>query len=735
MTYETLNFDIDQDGIATVWIDVPNRTMNVLNNALIDDLAAVIDRLVDDDSVKGVVLASAKESGFVAGADLTMVKRFDEEKPVADMFNDAWRSQAAFRKIETGGHAAKNLIKGQVFAKPFAAAINGAALGGGFELALACHHRLAASDRKVQVGQPEVQLGLIPGAGGSQRIMRRAGVQKAIEICSVGAPMTAEKAKAAGLIDEIVPLDELVSNAKAWCRANPQVRAPWDKPGFRIPGGSGSMDPRALQVLGGAIAMAQGQTNHNYPAVRRVLSSIYEGSIVPIDTALRIETKYFTKCLVEPQARNMIRTMFVNKNEAEKGAARPAGIPATPLNRIGVIGAGMMGAGIAYVAARSGLDVVLIDQTQEAAESGKAYSEKLNQKAVSRGKLSEERSQAMLSRIHPTSDFEHLRNVDLVIEAVFEDSAVKSDVIRRAEAVLSEETVFATNTSTLPIASLAGFSSRAQNFVGIHFFSPVDKMPLVEIIPHKGTKDKALAAAIDFVSKIRKTPIIVSDTRGFYCNSVVGPYINEAALMVQEGVHPALIDNAALFMGMPIGPLALLDETSQELAWSVTKAAMLEEGANYTPSGTEEMMKLLVEDLGRKGKKVGKGFYEYDSADGSKALWKGLAKHFPLKEEQPTAEQVTERLMYANLVPAARLLAQGIVHDPQSADLGAILGWGFCPWTGGPISHIDTIGLTEFIRVSDHLAQRYGDRFRPPDRFREIARSDQSLYSSYANAA
>ncbi|MBB4658772.1 3-hydroxyacyl-CoA dehydrogenase NAD-binding domain-containing protein [Parvularcula dongshanensis] len=732
--YDTLTLDIDADGIALVTIDLPDASMNVWNRALIEEFSAVIDRFASDDAITGLVVTSGKASGFLAGADLRMLSDVPADATAAQVFEENFKLQSLLRKMETAGRAPKDLLKGAATAKPVVAAVNGLALGGGMELALACHYRLAADNGRVQMGQPEVQVGLIPGAGGTQRTLRLAGVQTALQTCSLGKPMKAAEAKAAGFLDEIVPEGELIDRAKQWCRDNPKSTQRWDKKGFKIPGGAGAMDPRVVPIFAGASAMAQGTTNHNYPAVQRILSSIYEGSIVPIDTGLRIESKYFTKCLMEPQAQNMIRTLFVNKQAAEKGMARPEGVPKSDLRRVGVLGAGMMGAGIAYVTARAGMEVVLLDRDMSYAEKGKAYSAKLNEKGIGRGKLTKEASEEMLARIKTTTDYADLKDVDLIIEAVFEDPGVKRDVTEKTEAVIPEDVVFASNTSTIPIASLAANSKRPDQFIGIHFFSPVDKMPLVEIIRPEGTGDKALATALDYVAKIKKTPIVVSDARGFYCNSVVVPYLNEAALMVKEGISAALIDNCAVHMGMPVGPLALMDETSQELGLSITRSAQRDMGDAYVPTGVEDMLELFVDELGRKGRKVGKGFYDYPEGE-KKRIWPGLTEHYPHAAEQPSAEEVKERLLYNQLVNAARMYAQGVVHDPQSADLGAIFGWGFCPWTGGPMSYIDMVGVKTFVETADRLAAKHGDRFSPPEAFREMAKKGQSLYGEEKAAA
>ena len=734
MTYKTLKIDVDGDGVALVTIDVPGKSMNVWDADLIADFSKWVDAFIADDKVKGAVITSGKASGFLAGADLNMLGGGGMGGAPAskkEQFDATFALNAVFRKLETGGHPAKALQNGQAFAKPVAAAVNGLALGGGLEIVLACHHRVVADNPKIQLGVPEVQVGLLPGAGGTQRLPRLAGLQNAAMLATQGKPIDPNTAKAQGIVQEVVPADQVVAKAKEWVKANPKVAQPWDKKGFKFPGGGGAMDPRAVQFFIGANAMAQKETNHNYPAIQYILSCLYEGSIVPMDTAIRIESKYFLKLLSSPQSRNMIRTLFINKQAAEKGEQRPKDVPATELKKVGVLGAGMMGAGIAYVTANGGAEVVLLDRDIAYAEKGKAYSQGIVEKGIAKGKVSKEKGDALLARIKPTTDYNDLKDVDMIIEAVFEDPDIKADVIKRTEAVIGKDVIFASNTSTLPITGLAKHSERPDQFIGIHFFSPVDKMPLVEIIPGAKSGDKALAAALDYVRMIKKTPIVVKDTRGFYTNRVVPPYLNEAMLMVAEGVKPALIENAAKSLGMPVGPLALTDETSLELGLRIMNSTKKELGKDYKPSGVEDLLVKMVEGLGRKGRKSGGGFYEYP-ADGKKFLWPGLADHFPVAKEQPSLEEAKERLLYAQLIPAAQCYAEGIVHDPQSADLGAIFGWGFAPWTGGPMSHIDTIGLDAFVRKSESLAQKYGARFNPPEKFRDMAKAGEKLYGKAA---
>lgn len=734
MSYKTIKVETDADGIAVVTIDLPGKSMNVWDEDLIADFGKWIPEFVADDNLKGAVITSGKASGFLAGADLNMLGGGGPGGAPSTrkgQFEAAFGLNKMLRMLETGGHPAKALQNSQASAKPVVAAVNGLALGGGLELVLACHYRIVANDPKIQLGLPEVQVGLLPGGGGTQRLPRLAGLQNAAMLTTQGKPVDPNTAKGQGFIDEVAPADEIIAKAKTWIKDNPKVTQPWDKKGFKFPGGGGAMDPRAVQFFMAANAMAQRETNHNYPAVQAILSCLYEGSIVPFDTAIRIESKYFVKMLSGPVARNMIRTLFINKQAAEKGEQRPKDVPPSEIKKVGVLGAGMMGAGIAYVSAKGGAEVVLLDRDIASAEKGKAYSQTIVEKGVSRGKVTKEKGEALLARITPTTDYNDLKDVDLIIEAVFEDPDVKADVIKKTEAVIGGDVIFASNTSTLPITGLAKNSERPEQFIGIHFFSPVDKMPLVEIIPGAKSGDRALATALDYVRMIKKTPIVVKDTRGFYTNRVVPPYLGEAMIMVQEGIKPALIENAAKSLGMPVGPLALTDETSLSLGHMLMQSTKKELGDAYKPSGNEELLETMVVKLGRHGRKSGGGFYEYPEG-GKKHLWAGLAEYFPLADQQPSLEEAKERLLYAQLVPAAQCYAEGIVFDPQSADIGAIFGWGFAPWTGGPMSHIDTIGVESFVRKAESLAQKYGARFNPPEKFREMAKSGETLYKKAA---
>ena len=729
MSYETFTVDVDADGIALVTIDLPGQSMNVWNATLINEFSDWVDAFCADDNVKGAVLASGKKSGFLAGADLRMLGDTNGDGSVEEAFEQSFRLNKIFRKLETCGHSAKDMLKKGATAKPVAAAIEGLALGGGLELALTAHHRVVADNEKIQLGVPEVQVGLLPGAGGTQRIPRLIGLQNAAMMATSGKPTNPATAKAQGLISEIVPAGETIAKAKEWVKANPKTVQPWDKKGFKYPGGGGAMDPRAVQFFIAANAMAQKETQHNYPAVQSILSCLYEGSIVPFDTAIRIESKYFTKLLMDPTAKNMIRSLFVNKQALEKGSARPEGIAKTELNTVGVLGAGLMGAGITHVTAKGGMNVIVLDRDDESAQKAVDYTKKILDKRVSRGKMTQEKADEFLARIKPTSDYNDLKDVDLIIEAVFELPDIKADVIKKTEAVIGKDVIFATNTSTLPITGLAENSERPEQFIGLHFFSPVERMPLLEIIPGEKTGDKALAVAFDYNSKIRKTPIVVKDVRGFFTNQVFPPYANEAALMVTEGIKMALIENAAKSLGMPIGPLAVADETTLKLGLDIMTATKQQLGDAYKPSGTEEFYELMVNKLKRAGKRFGAGFYDYPEG-GKKKLWEGIVDHYPLLENQPSLEEVKERLLYIQLIATSNCYADGVLQDPQSADLGAIFGWGFAPWTGGPLSYIDTIGTEAFVRTAESLAQKHGDRFNPPTMFRELAAKNGTLYKA-----
>lgn len=732
--YKTISMDLDSDGILTLTIDVPNQGMNVWDEHLMSEFPDFVERLLTDDDVKGAVICSGRENAFMAGADLRMLEQ-NSGKLNKESFDQGMTLNRLFRRMETGGHTVRQMQRESKKAKPVAVAVEGLALGGGLELVLACHHRVVADNPKIKLGLPEVLVGLLPGGGGTQRTPRLVGLQNAAMMCTQGKNLDPKKALAQGLINEVVEPGKTVDAAKAWVKDNVKgVLQPWDVKGFKVPGGAGSMNPKAVQFFVAANAMALKESKNNYPAIKAIMSCLYEGTSVPMDTAIAIEVKYFCKLLADPVAKNMIRTLFVNKQAAEKGAQRPEGIPTVEIKKVGVLGAGLMGSGIAHVTAKAGMEVISLDRSMEDAEKSVAYTKKILDKNVSRGRMTQEKADAFLARITPTDNYDDLKDVDLIIEAVFERPDVKADVIKKTEAVIGKDVVFASNTSTLPIGGLAKNSSRPDQFIGMHFFSPVEKMPLLEIIPHEGTGDLALAAAFDYNKKIRKTPIVVKDVRGFFTNRVFPPYANEASLMVTEGISMALIENCAANLGLPIGPLAVSDDTTQKLGYDIMTSTREEMGDDYVPSGTEEFMDNMVNKWDRAGRRFGAGFYNYDKDGKRLGLWEGMTDHYPLKEEQPSPEEVIERLLYAQLIPTANCYAEGVVPDPQSADLGAIFGWGFPPYTGGPLSYIDTIGLEAFVTTADNLAQRHGARFTPPQMFRDKAKAGETIYEKKAKS-
>ena len=713
----TIDFRTGADGVAVLTIDVKDRPMNVMTPEFLADLATAVERVVSDDAIKGAVITSGKD-GFMAGADLhELVEAFDERDPAA-LLATCRGLHATLRRLETGG-------------KPFAAAINGTALGGGLEICLACHHRVAADRADAKLGLPEVQVGLLPGGGGTQRLPRLIGIEPALRLVTEGRHVKPAEARELGFVDAVVPRGEETEAARQWVLANAGATQPWDRKGFKVPGGAGLMHPGVVQTLSVGAALVQKQTNHNYPAPIAILSAVYEGTVLPIDRALEVEAQYFVSLLMDPVSRNMMRTLFVNKNAADKLVRRPQGPEKRKVRKLGILGAGMMGGGIAYVSARAGMDVVLLDVSREKAEAGKDYSRRLLAKAVERGKTTSDDAGLVLDRIRTTSAYDDLAGCDLVIEAVFEDRGIKADVTAKAEAVLDERAVFASNTSTLPITGLAQASKRPERFIGIHFFSPVDKMPLVEIIVGERTGEEGLALALDYVQQLRKTPIVVNDSRGFYTSRVFSVYSREGIRMLAEGVNPALIENVARHAGMPVGPLAVTDEVSLELSWHITRQTQADLGDAYVPSPADDVVRLMVETLGRKGRQSGGGFYDYPEGQ-EKRLWPGLGEHFPRAQRQPEPAEIRKRLLYSQAIETVRCLDEGVVTHPADADIGSVLGWGFPPYTGGTLSFIETVGLRDFVAESDRLAAAYGERFAVPDSLRRMAAEGRTFYGNAA---
>jgi len=711
---QTVDYKVDADGVAIVTVDVKDKPMNVITPEFMEDIATVAEKIAGDDKVKGAVVTSGKTS-FMAGADLKdLVATFDQRTDPAEVYRWCRQLQQAYRKLETCG-------------KPVAAAINGTALGGGLELALACHYRVVGNSPKTKLGQPEVQIGLMPGAGGTQRLLRIMGIEAALRMNTEGKHFRPEEALEMGFVNEVVEPGKEVEAARAWVLRTEETDAPWDRKGFKVPGGAGLLNPRAVQTQTVGAALMQKMTNHNYPAPLAIMAATYEGSVLPMDTALDVESKYFTQLLMDPTSRNMTRTLFLNKGAADKLARRPAGPEKRLVTRLGVLGAGMMGAGIAYVSANAGMQVVLLDMSLDNAEKGKDYSRKLLQKSIDRGRMDADKAADILERITTTDSYADLAGCELVIEAVFEDAGIKADVTAKTEAVIAADAIFASNTSTLPITGLAKASKKPDQFIGIHFFSPVDKMPLVEVIVGKQTGDTAIAQALDYIQQIRKTPIVVNDSRGFYTSRVFGTYSKEGIMMLAEGVNPALIENVAKQAGMPVGPLAVTDEVSIELSYHVLKMTREGLGDKYVPTAADDVIVKFIEELGRKGKKNGKGFYDYPEG-GEKHLWPGLRQLYPLAESQPTPDEVRKRLLYVQAIDSVRCMEEGVVTHPADADIGSIFGWGFPPYTGGTISFIETVGLAPFVAEADRLARQFGDRFVVPDNLRSMAAKGETFY-------
>ena len=707
-----ISYGVDRDGIATLSIDMQGRSMNVISDRLAKDLAQMIERAAADPQVKGVIVTSGKSS-FIAGADLREL----EHLAFGPLKHDA---AALLEHVQLMGGIWRRLER---CGKPFVAAITGTALGGGLELCLACHHRIAADNPRAQLGFPEVKVGLLPAAGGTQRLPRLIGIKAALPLLIEGTSLSPQEALRAGIIHAVVPAGELLAAAKRWLMTAPSQVQPWDQDGFIMPGFVGQKTDEAAAYFAGTASQWQRKTLHNYPAPAAILSCVYEGTQVPLDAGLAVEVRYFATLLRDPVAGNIVRTTFVNKQAADKLEARPKGIAPSSVKRLGVLGAGMMGQGIAYVAARAGIEVIILDRTLELAERGKAYSRALVEKAAARGSG----DGGLLERIKPTADFGDLAGVDLVIEAVFEERGVKAQATAKAQAVIPGGAVFASNTSTLPITGLAETFCRPAQFIGLHFFSPVDKMQLVEVIPGAKTTPETLAKALDFVKQIRKTPIVVNDRRGFYTSRCFRVFPEEGMTMLAEGIKPALIENAGRMAGMPVGPLAVADEVSMQLMHNVRAAERSDLGAAYVPDPAEPVLDLFVQKLGRLGKKSKAGFYEYPDS-GKKALWSGIAAHFPLAKKQPEVTEVKMRILYRQALEAVRCLEDNVLTKPADGDLGAVLGWGFAAHTGGPFCMIDTIGVANFVADCDRLTQAYGPRFSPPALLRNMAAGGVKFY-------
>jgi len=714
----------DADGVATITWDVASKSMNVMSTEAFATLNGLIDQALADQGVKGIIITSGKKD-FAGGMDLNVIAKMRAGGAQA-IFDGVMQMHHVLRKIERAGMDPKTL-KG---AKPIVAALPGTALGIGLELPLSCHRIIAADNPKAKIGLPEIMVGIFPGAGGTTRLSRKLGAMMAAPFLLEGKLSSPKEAKGAGLIDEVVAPEDLLKRAKEWVLSatEPDLVKPWDQKGYKMPGGAPYSAP-GFPTFVGASAMVHGKTMGVYPAAKALLAAVYEGALVPFDTALRIEARHFTSVLMNPSSSAMIRSLFINKEALEKGANRPK-VADQAVKKLGVIGAGMMGAGIAYVAANAGIEVVLIDATQDAADRGKAHSEGLLDKGMKRGKVTAEKKAEVLGRITATTDYAALKGTDLIVEAVFEDPKVKADVTHKVEAVVGADCIYATNTSTLPITGLAAASKRPDDFIGIHFFSPVDKMNLVEIIRGKKTGDTAVAKALDFVRQIRKTPIVVNDARFFYANRCIIPYINEGIRMVAEGVEPALVENAAKLVGMPLGPLQLVDETSIDLGVKIAKATKSAMGDDYPDEAVDKVL-FWMADQGRLGKKANAGFYAYSDKGERLGLWEGLEHKFPQDKMQPSLADVQHRLLFAQVLEAVRALEEGVLTDIREGDVGAILGWGFAPWSGGPFSWLDIIGAGRAVEICRGLSAQFGPRFHAPKLLREIAEKGETFYGRF----
>jgi 3-hydroxyacyl-CoA dehydrogenase/enoyl-CoA hydratase/3-hydroxybutyryl-CoA epimerase len=726
------HYSTDADGIATITWDVPGKSMNVMSFEGLRELDACIDKVLSDPAVKGAIITSGKDD-FAGGMDLNVLAEMRDQagdNPAQGIFDGVMSTHHLLRKIERAGMDPKTLKGG----KPIVAALPGTAMGIGLELPLACHRIIAADNPKARIGLPEIMVGLFPGAGGTTRLAFKLGAMAASPFLLEGKAQDPQKMKAAGIIDEVVAPDQLMTRAREWVLGakDADLVKPWDAKGYKVPGGA-PYHPAGFMTFVGASAMVHSKTFGVFPAAKALLSAVYEGLQVPFDTALKIEARHFTSLMLNPSSTAMVRSLFVNKQALEKGANRPD-VPDERVKKVGVLGAGMMGAGIAYVSANAGIEVVLIDASQEAADKGKAYSTGILDKGIKRKKVTEEKKAEVLGRINATTDYAALEGCDLIIEAVFEDMGVKAEVTKKAEAVIPADAIFASNTSTLPISELAKASARPEQFIGIHFFSPVDKMLLVEIIKGEQTGDRAVAKSLDYVRQIRKTPIVVNDARFFYANRCIIPYINEGMRILKEGAAPALVDNAARLLGFPVGPLQLVDETSLDLGAKIAKATKAAMGNAYPDDAVDEVVFWMV-DEGRLGRKANAGFFDYDESGKRLGYWKGLADKFERTEEQPDLAEVKNRLMMAQVLEAVRALEEGVLEDIREGDVGAILGWGFAPWSGGPFSWLDILGAARAVEICDDLEARFGPRFKAPQLLRDMAAKGETFYGRAAAAA
>ncbi|SHL53477.1 3-hydroxyacyl-CoA dehydrogenase NAD-binding domain-containing protein [Roseibium suaedae] len=726
MTYKNFTVETGSDGIALITWDMPGKSMNVIDLTVMEELNQIVDQIAGDEAVKGAIITSGK-AAFSGGADLTMLEGLltdfhkqrakDPEAAAKALFEGSRKLSLIYRKLETCG-------------KPFVAAINGTCMGGGTELALACHARLGSEDDGFKMGLPEVKVGLFPGAGGTQRVMRMADGQQGMQFLLQGKTLRGAQAKQLKLVDDLAPSKKLVDAARKLLAAGVDPVKPWDKKGFKLPNGP-VYSPAGFQFWPAANAIYRRETYDNYPGPRYLMSAVVEGLQLPMDLALQVESRYFAKVLQTPEAANMIRSLFVSMQELNKGARRPAGQRPNKIKKVGILGAGFMGAGIAYVTAQAGIDVVLIDRDQEAADKGKTHSESLITKSVQRGHATQEQKDKLLAKITATADYDALGDCDLVIEAVFEDREVKRQVTEKAEAAMKPRAIYASNTSTLPITSLAEASSRPKNFIGIHFFSPVDKMMLVEVIMGKKTSDRALSMALDYIKAIKKTPIVVNDSRGFYTSRVVMTYIREGLMMLADGVPAAMIENAGKMAGMPVGPLSLGDEVALDLAWKIVSATRKDLGVKYVEGPLDNILEEMVVKRERFGRKNAKGFYDYEGKN--KKLWPGIPEVTgqPKPASSFHIEELKQRLLVMQALETARIFEEKCLTDVREADVGSILGFGFAPYSGGTLSYIDTMGTAAFVELCKKFTRKWGPRFKPNKLLRDMAKGNETFYGRF----
>lgn len=709
-----INYQQDADGIVTLVIDMPNQAVNTMNAAFQQALGDTVTRLESErEQIKGVIVTSGKDT-FFAGGDLHELIAIPADQ-AAQCFQMVETNKAILRRLEKLG-------------RPVVAAINGSALGGGLELALACHYRICLDQPKIQLGFPEVTLGLLPGAGGVVRTVRLLGLEQAMPYLIEGKRFSPQEGIQKGFIHALATdTADMLKQASAWILANPEAKQSWDQEGYKLPGGAPNT-PKILPMQQIAPAMVREKTRGNYPAPEAILCAMVEGAQVDFDNASLIEGRYFTQLATGQVAKNMIGTFFFQMQEVSAGKSRPRDYPKWKASKVGILGAGMMGAGIAWANASRGVPCVLKDVTLEQADKGKAYSARLLEKRVQQGRMTTNKAAATLELIHPTADVDDLAGCDLIIEAVFENRELKAQVTREMQGRLAQGGIMASNTSTLPITGLAQAFDDPARFIGLHFFSPVDKMQLVEIIKGAKTSPETLARACDYVQQIGKLPIVVNDARGFFTSRVFGTFVNEGIAMLGEGLKPALIENAALAVGMPVGPLAVQDEVSLTLSLHVanqTKAVLLAEGKPYVAHPGTGITERMVNEFKRSGKAAGAGFYEYPKDASRKFLWPELREIFVKPGVDIPYDDVRDRLLYIQSIETIRCLEERVLESTRDANIGSIFGIGFPGWTGGAIQFVNHVGVKKFAERAEQLRQRYGERFAPPALLREHAQSNR----------